>query len=66
MHPTSPKIFISADVLRELLTRADKDIVNMTNESGSTPLHWGALNGHLEVVKLLIEASADPDVCLVG
>lgn len=35
-------------------------LVNAKNESGNTPLHWAALNGQLEVVKLLCEAGAEP------
>ena len=33
--------------------------LDATNEAGNTPLHWAALNGHLESVKLLIQAGAD-------
>ena len=32
---------------------------NLQNGSGNTPLHWAALNGHLETVKLLVETGAD-------
>jgi hypothetical protein len=35
------------------------EFLNATNESGNTPLHWAALNGHLESVKLLIQSGAD-------
>ncbi|KAK6433144.1 ankyrin repeat-containing protein [Oleoguttula sp. CCFEE 5521] len=34
-------------------------LINRQNAQGSTPLHWASLNGHLPVVKLLIEAGAD-------
>jgi len=34
-------------------------LINMVNEAGNTPLHWAALNGHLESVKLLIQSGAD-------
>ncbi|KAL8832812.1 MAG: hypothetical protein Q9170_004734 [Blastenia crenularia] len=34
--------------------------LNLTNASGNTPLHWAALNGQLDAVKLLINAGADP------
>jgi hypothetical protein len=35
------------------------DMINAVNEAGNTPLHWAALNGHLESVKLLIRSGAD-------
>jgi len=35
-------------------------LLNSQNASGNTPLHWASLNGHLEAVKLLIDAEADP------
>ena len=34
-------------------------IVNHRNHSGNTPLHWAALNTHLECVKALVSAGAD-------
>ena len=37
-------------------------IVNAQNNSGNTPLHWAALNGHLEAVKVLLEHGADPTI----
>lgn len=30
------------------------------NEHGNTGMHWAALGGHLEIVKLLMEAGASP------
>ena len=33
--------------------------MNHRNHSGNTPLHWAALNTHLECVKALVEAGAD-------
>ncbi|KIX09718.1 uncharacterized protein Z518_00799 [Rhinocladiella mackenziei CBS 650.93] len=44
---------------------ADKSalqLVNHKNVSGNTPLHWAGMNGHLEVVKALIRAGADPGI----
>lgn len=35
------------------------DLVNRANRLGNTALHWGALNGHLAVVRQLVEAGAD-------
>ncbi|KAK3057411.1 ankyrin repeat-containing protein [Extremus antarcticus] len=33
--------------------------VNRQNQEGNTPLHWAAYNGHLEIVKSLIDVGAD-------
>ncbi|AOA60518.1 Ankyrin repeat-containing protein [Komagataella phaffii CBS 7435] len=50
------------DYLLSLIPKEEvKTVINKQNESGSTALHWSALNGHLEVVKLLCEKyDADP------
>ena len=37
-------------------------LVNHRNVSGNTPLHWAAINGHLELVKVLVKAGADAGV----
>ncbi len=37
-------------------------IINLKNRSGNTSLHWAALNGHLEAVKILVAAGADPSM----
>ncbi|KAK6354582.1 hypothetical protein TWF696_003724 [Orbilia brochopaga] len=37
-------------------------LVNWPNSSGNTPLHWACLNGHIEAVKVLVKAGADPGV----
>ncbi|BCS28802.1 ankyrin repeat domain-containing protein [Aspergillus puulaauensis] len=39
-----------------------KAVVNRRNHSGNTPLHWAALNTHLECVKLLVDAGADVSI----
>ncbi|KAJ6261554.1 hypothetical protein Dda_4224 [Drechslerella dactyloides] len=39
-----------------------RTLVNWPNGSGNTPLHWACLNGHIEAVKALIAAGADPGV----
>lgn len=55
-----------ADVLKILLPpNSDKAAapapgpINAINAAGNTPLHWAALNGHLECVKLLMHSGAD-------
>lgn len=37
-------------------------ILNTQNKAGNTALHWAALNGHLEAVKVLLEQGADPTI----
>ena len=43
---------------------SDKDakqaFIDFANEHGNTSLHWAALGGHLDVVKLLLEHGASP------
>ena len=39
--------------------KATPELINQKNVSDNTPLHWAALNGHLDVVKLLVGAGAD-------
>ena len=56
----------SLDVIKVLLshnldkvTTSTPGLINAVNDSGNTPLHWAALNGHLECVKILIQLGAD-------
>jgi len=49
------------DMVAELL-RAGAD-VNLTNESGNTPLHWACLNSKDTIVRALMVAGADPSKC---
>ncbi|EEP78986.1 predicted protein [Uncinocarpus reesii 1704] len=56
----------NAEILRYLLSSIQKTsqhspLINHPNHSGNTPLHWAALNTHLECVKALVEAGADID-----
>lgn len=54
------------DVIKILLPQSSDKVstsapglINAINDAGNTPLHWAALNGHLECVKLLIQLGAD-------
>ncbi|KAI9045399.1 uncharacterized protein KD926_008826 [Aspergillus affinis] len=57
----------NSEILNYLLTtlttqpsdQTTQSILNHKNHSGNTPLHWAALNTHLECVKALVEAGAD-------
>ena len=46
-------------LLDVLKSEQPSELINKRNESSNTPLHWAALNGHLEVCKLLVGAGAD-------
>jgi len=41
------------------LLAADKNLVHAKDKDGSTPLHCAAWKGHVEVVRLLLDAGAD-------
>ncbi|PYI06112.1 ankyrin [Aspergillus sclerotiicarbonarius CBS 121057] len=45
--------------LTQLPSAEAHKILNHRNYSGNTPLHWAALNTHLECVKALVEGGAD-------
>jgi hypothetical protein len=53
----------SIDIIKLLFSTSTEkpapEFLNAVNESGNTPLHWAALNGHLESVKLLIHSGVD-------
>jgi hypothetical protein len=58
-----PNLTRSLDIVKLLLSASTEKpgpaFLNAVNEAGNTPLHWAALNGHLESVKLLVNAGAD-------
>jgi len=41
------------------LLETDDRLVNQRDESGATPLHYATLNGHRQIVQLLLERGAD-------
>jgi len=41
---------------------ANDEIVNRRDESGATPLHYATLNGHRQIVRLLIERGAEINI----
>ncbi|CCK70450.1 Hos4p KNAG_0E01880 [Huiozyma naganishii CBS 8797] len=47
--------------VRSLLAEGDVDIDDQDN-AGNTPLHEAALNGHLDIVKLLVETGANVNI----
>jgi ankyrin repeat protein len=46
--------FVAA-IVNYLLPKSDLSTLLAQNYSGNTPLHWAALNGHLEIVKSLVK-----------
>jgi hypothetical protein len=46
-------------LIRVTCTEAKSSILDAQNAWGNTPLHWAALNGHLDAVKALIAAGAN-------
>ena len=53
------------DLLKYLLPLVPPSLLAAQNNAGSTPLHWAALNSHLEVAKALVEFPAGPGVDLI-
>ena len=37
-------------------------LINHTNGAGNTALHWAAMNGQVDCVKILVAGGADPDI----
>ncbi|KAN0118906.1 hypothetical protein V8E52_004678 [Russula decolorans] len=53
------------DLVEHLITKHPQDHgadINAPNQAGLTPLHWAAMHGTLEVVRLLLEHGADVEV----
>jgi ankyrin repeat protein len=43
----------------QAILESDDRLANQRDESGATPLHYAALNGHRQIVQLLLERGAD-------
>ena len=41
------------------ILESDERLANQRDESGATPLHYATLNGHRQIVQLLLERGAD-------
>ena len=47
----------------KMLVQKDSDLLNIQDEDGQTALHYGASCSHVDIVKYLLEAGADPSIC---
>ncbi|KAI6043501.1 ankyrin [Pisolithus marmoratus] len=53
------------DILEYLLPLVPPPLLAQQNHAGSTPLHWAALNRHLQVAKKLVQHPGGPGVDLI-
>jgi ankyrin repeat protein len=53
------------DVLDYLLPLVPPSLLSAQNNAQSTPLHWAALNSHLNVIQKLVEFPGGPGVELI-
>ena len=49
-----------SDLLNYLLPLLPPTIISAQNHSGSTPLHWAALNSHLDIAQKLVQHPLGP------
>ncbi|KAJ6497394.1 ankyrin repeat-containing domain protein [Mycena sanguinolenta] len=54
-----------ADVLDYLLPIIPPTLLSTGNSAKSTPLHWAALNSHLDIVKKLVQSPGGPGIDLI-
>ncbi|KAJ7072920.1 ankyrin repeat-containing domain protein [Mycena amicta] len=54
-----------ADLLDYLLPLLPAELLAAQNNAQSTPLHWAAVNSHLDIVKKLVEFPGGPGVDLI-
>ncbi|KAL5335811.1 hypothetical protein BJX70DRAFT_374247 [Aspergillus crustosus] len=55
-------VLLSSTSSSQLSKEDIQRVLNHRNHSGNTPLHWAALNTHLECVKALVAAGADVSI----
>lgn len=60
-----PCLSLYPELLTYLLPLLPPALFSTTNASGSTPLHWASLNGHLPVVKLIVLHPLGPGDALI-
>ncbi|KAF8845910.1 cytoplasmic protein [Paxillus ammoniavirescens] len=53
------------DVLEYLLPSVPPSLLIKQNNAGSTPLHWAALNKHLEIAQKLVQYPGGPGVDMI-
>jgi hypothetical protein len=52
------------DMAKYIVDHVSSDAINAGNDFGNTPLHWCSLNGHLDLLKFLVEHGGDTKVRL--
>ncbi|KAL4868548.1 ankyrin repeat-containing domain protein [Aspergillus spectabilis] len=55
-------VLLSSSATSQISKEDIQKVLNHRNHSGNTPLHWAALNTHLECVKALVDAGADVSI----
>lgn len=52
-------VFLVCRVCDEIIEKTKRECVTDRNDSGQAGLHLAAIEGHLEVIKLLLKKGAD-------